>query len=629
MVLLGGVWCFADHIAPAELVASTLRILEAQRALGELPTPYPVPPDTVRTAGPVAVGQTSIVDGPGPASRGRTLVDGSGRVALAADVRVDNRSELIEKLGAGHDPAIDDAALVLLAYRRWGEEVVDHLLGDYAIVVWDALRQTLTLIRDPTGQRPLHYRRFPNAIAFASMPQGLLRADQGRLNQARLARFVADVPETGPETFHVDVMRVEPAHVVRLTRDGAQVRRYWRMPTDELRYRTDSDYIEAFREQLDRATKARLRGAGALVGAHLSAGLDSGAIAATAARLLEPEGGRVLALTSAPRLGFAGPVPRGRIADESGMAAKLVAAYPNMEHLVLRPGGASPLDHLVSDAGLFGQPVGFPCNNLWWRSVNEAARARGISVVLTGELGNLSISAGGLGVLADILRRKRLVEWARAVVALRSNGGPRWRGLMAASVGHWVPRWLWNSLMRLSADGESAGGLSLLAVPPDRNDSVRNDRERRWGMLRLVDPGNFRKGSLLRWGIDERDPTSDRRLIEFCLMLPPAQLVGGGKTRRLARDALADRLPSAILNGARGYQYADWYEALDPEGLTAFARKVAASPLAATTVDFGAVDRLIAEWPVRDLASARTIGTYRIGLLRALAASAFALNADQ
>ena len=611
-------------------------MIAAQCGCGERPQHgSPVP----RSSGQAAIGQFGMPTAFGQLLDARASSGSGAATLLAADVRIDNRVDLFDKLGLARDELTDDESLFFLAYCRWGDQVVDHVLGDFACAVWDSRHECITLLRDPTGQRPLYYHIGQDFVAFASMPQGLLGLGgvSREINVGRLAGFVADIPGTGPATFFRDISRVEPAHIVRITRQGIHTRRYWNMPTGELSYRNSDDYIEAFREHLNRATRARLRGAGRVVAAHLSAGLDSAAIASTAARLLASTGGRLLAVTSAPRVDFAGSVPFGRIADESPVAAELAALYPNMDHLILRSTGASPLNLLDDDSQLFAQPVGFPCNNVWWGAANMAARSRGANVILTGETGNLTISAGGLGVLADLLRARRYGTWLREVIALEKRG-PRWRGLLAASFLPWLPAGVLSALEKFSSGGVSAESDSLLAGGMDAlvpsatpeswtSRSRRSEREVRWDMLKASDPGNFRKGALLRWGIDERDPTADRRLVEFCFSLPPSQLLGGGQTRRLARVALSDRLPAAILNGARGYQYADWYEALDKPALARVARRIAANPVAAGVIDVEAMDRLIEEWPLDDWASAKAIGTYRIGLLRALSAGVFALNA--
>ena len=63
-----------------------------------------------------------------------------------------------------------------------------------------------------------------------------------------------------------------------------------------------------------------------------------------------------------------------------------------------------------------------------------------------------------------------------------------------------------------------------------------------WG-----DRGNFNKGVLATHGLDVRDPTADRRVLEYCLAIPPEQFILGGVPRSLARRAFADRLPAAVL----------------------------------------------------------------------------------
>src|SRR5207249_2791570 len=83
---------------------------------------------------------------------------------------------------------------------------------------------------------------------------------------------------------------------------------------------------------------------------------------------------------------------------------------------------------------------------------------------------------------------------------------------------------------------------------------------RMWG-LRRIDLGNYIKGALGGWGVDLRDPTADVRLIEFCLSVPTEQFFRDGVNRALARRALADRLPPAVVEEQRkGYQGVDWHE---------------------------------------------------------------------
>src|SRR5689334_19897333 len=87
------------------------------------------------------------------------LHGGQGRFVLVADLRLDNREELIRGLGVGpeHARTLCDAGVLLAAIERWGDSAIERLIGDYAIALWDRTERRLVLARDPLGQRPLHY----------------------------------------------------------------------------------------------------------------------------------------------------------------------------------------------------------------------------------------------------------------------------------------------------------------------------------------------------------------------------------------------------------------------------------------------------------------------------------------
>ena len=98
------------------------------------------------------------------------LVDRSTGNVIVADVRLDNRAELIDKLKlpARDSDSFGDGRLLLDAYREWGEDCVDHLLGDFAFAIWDERRQQLFLARDHFGAKPLTYHCSEHLVAFAS-----------------------------------------------------------------------------------------------------------------------------------------------------------------------------------------------------------------------------------------------------------------------------------------------------------------------------------------------------------------------------------------------------------------------------------------------------------------------------
>ena len=150
-------------------------------------------------------------------------------------------------------------------------------------------------------------------------------------------------------------------------------------------------------------------------------------------------------------------------------------------------------------------------------------------------------------------------------------------------------------------------------------------------VLRRADPGNYNKGTLGRWRLDVRDPTADRRLIEFCLSVPAEQYLRNGRPAALAACAFADRLPPEVLDGRRkGLQAADWHEALttDRENLRSEWKRLAEIPAAACLLDVPRVTALIESWPAGDWNSAEVTAAYRTLMLRATSIGHFLRKAS-
>lgn len=571
---------------------------------------------------------------------------------LVADLRLDNRDDIAAELGVSvaEVRTMCDAALLLAAFERWDEDCFDHLVGDHAFVLWDRREQRLVLARDIMGSRPLHYHRSETFFAFASMPKGLHALPEvPRVpDEERVAEFLALMPEYGSRSFFQGIECVEPGQVVTVTPAGIRMRRYWNWQRRTVVLRCSDDYVEAVRHHLDQAVRSRLRGADGRVAADLSGGLDSSAVATTAARLLAPAGGKVVALTAVPRAGYDLPVPKHRLGDESPLAAATAAMYPNIEHVLVARGDRMPLDTLDRDFFLYDRPLLGLCTNVLGRAINDEVRARGLSVHLTGGMGNMTISYDGGELLPELIRSGEWVGWARTVGAIVRRRQRRLRGALLATFAPWLPPALWQFVTRVF-QGRSFDIREYSAIHPSRlTDLNLASRARAHGLdftyrpwkdgvaMRLwvlgrVDSGNYRKGTLAGWGIDARDPTSDRRLIEFCLSVPTEQFFREGVPRALALALLSDRVPPEVLNNRRrGLAAADWHE-----GLTAARSQIAEeiarlenTAPAVRALDLARMRRLIENCPTEGWERQDIIQPYRLALLRGIAVGHFLRRAS-
>jgi asparagine synthase (glutamine-hydrolysing) len=574
------------------------------------------------------------------------VIGGNGRFALSADIRLDNRLELAAALGltAADAAVLADSSLLLLSLERWGDTALDRIVGDYAFAFFDRHEQRLVLARDPLGQRPLFWHRGPHFVAFASMPSGLraLGSVPRRPNTNSLARFVARLPIDGDASYHEGIQRVEPGHVLAISLKGITSRRYWNLVRRELRLKSFEDYVEAYRFHLDQSVASRLRRLDRPVAAHLSGGWDSAAVTATAARLLSRESEGVIAFTSVPQAGAAAAAPAHEFANEGPLAAATAERFPNVHHILVESPQRSPVEDLERYSRLFQRPSFNLLNHVWLSEIRTQARARGAGVLLTGEIGNWTISAAPNSILADFIRERRWSAWQREARAMLLDRRARVRGVAANSFGPWVPDLAWRCFRGLSsapAPG-SQGALhpswkARLASACEESElgsesRPKNNFERSVLAFSRMDFGEYRKGILGGWGIDKRDATADRRLIEFCLSLPITMLADQGVRRPLARAALSDRLPDAVLNEKRkGLQSADWQEGMARSlpAISSLIEEMATNDAAASVLDIDALRRWVEEWPDDGWNRPAMLSRYRAALPQALTAGSFAISA--
>ena len=85
----------------------------------------------------------------------------------------------------------------------------------------------------------------------------------------------------------------------------------------------------------------------------------------------------------------------------------------------------------------------------WGRAIQLAARQRKLNVMLTGQMGNMTLSYTGFELLPELLLAGRLVSWWHNAAQLVAKGNMRWRGALAQTFGPFMPEWCWHWLNRV------------------------------------------------------------------------------------------------------------------------------------------------------------------------------------
>jgi asparagine synthase (glutamine-hydrolysing) len=220
--------------------------------------------------------------------------DAPGRYTLVFNGEIYNYLELRAELAAEHGAVFatdGDGEAIITAYHYWGAEALSRLRGMFAFALWDTERHELFCARDPFGIKPLFMTTGPGGTAVASEKKclldlaGTLGIDLGIDERAVQHYTVLQyVPE--PETLHRGVRRLESGcYAVIRPGQGPEITRYFRprfaaVPfvngSEQARY----DEITAVLED----SVAKHMRADVTVGAFLSGGIDSTAVAALAIR---------------------------------------------------------------------------------------------------------------------------------------------------------------------------------------------------------------------------------------------------------------------------------------------------------------------------------------------------------
>jgi asparagine synthase (glutamine-hydrolysing) len=270
--------------APVDAAGAVARALETQKSRG---------PDARRvwSGDGVAIGHGLLATTPEDDLAPQPFC-AEGGLVVALDGRLDNRAELAAALGVA-ERGTSDAALVAAAHARWGEAFDDHLIGDFAVVIWDARRRALVAARDVVGARPLYYRESRGALVCASSPWALFAAtgESPVPSFEAMALFLVERQVERPETLFDGVRALLPGGSLRATAGAMYVAGSdWPSPVTRSEIGSAREREEALRETLREAVRARMRARGP-VAVHVSGGIDSSSVAALAAGIAGESGG--------------------------------------------------------------------------------------------------------------------------------------------------------------------------------------------------------------------------------------------------------------------------------------------------------------------------------------------------
>ncbi len=521
----------------------------------------------------LGVRRLAIID---PVGGDQPIVNEDEALAIVCNGEIYNARELRTELeGHGHRfRTRSDVEVILHLYEERGIDCVQALRGMFGFALWDGHARRLVLARDRLGIKPLHYAQISGGLVFGSELKAVLAS--GQVDRSLAPEAVRDLFSFGfvltPRTLAAGILRLPPGHLLDFAAGRATVHRYWEPSfpdrEDFERDGTDEELVEAFAAKLEETVAVHLQ-SDVEVGAWLSPGLDSSAVAMLAAGRLDHPLRTFSIAFDDPAIDEVGTL--GTLADDD-------PARYRSRRVRCGLGDLARIEEAVwhSEAPSLSL-IEIP------RMILAEDAARDVKVVLSGEgadevLGGYRWYHGEkvFGPFASLPR------WLRRMGAL-GRVGRRFRPGLAALLeapaamdlerfrAMVAPRdWpLGRELLHEIGCGDPAPALE----PPPPPDFERWHPFSRLQYLdlrvRLPDLiiHTLDRATMAR-SLEARVPFLDHELVEICCSLPPSIKMRGLQEKYVLRKAMAGRLPRAIVRrGKQGMEtpVAAWFRGEIPE----------------------------------------------------------------
>ncbi|MFJ7311850.1 asparagine synthase (glutamine-hydrolyzing) [Pseudomonas sp. NPDC098747] len=492
--------------------------------------------------GPVGLGhrRLSIIDLEG--GRQPMLARNAGTVAASITYsgEVYNFRELRnELLSRGHQfETQSDTEVVLRAYVEWGVGFTEHLNGMFAFAIWDMHTQTLHLVRDRMGVKPLYYFETADGVIFGSEPKALLANPLVPRNVgADGLREIFEMVKTPGQAIFEGMREVLPGEFVSISRNGLKRHCYWKLEAKE---HTDSleQTIKHTRDLLEDIVDRQIV-ADVPLCSLLSGGLDSSIITALASKKLLAAGKENIRSFSLDFMdhggGFTSDAVRGT--PDAPFVKDLVQKIRSTHGEILLDSREMADPELRSKViRALDLPPAF-WGDMWpslYRLFEEVRRHS--TVALSGESADEVFGGYRWFHDPDAIQADTF-PWLTSVTGKYFDGKPLFaKGLMEKL-----------SMNEFVADSYQQA-LRDVPVLPGESATDKRMREMTYvNLTRFVQTLLDRKDRMsMAVGLEVRVPFCDHRLVEYAFNIPWEIKAFDGREKSILRAATRDLLPASI-----------------------------------------------------------------------------------
>jgi len=502
-----------------------------------------------------------------------------GRYVLVYNGEIYNHLELRDTLGGVAWRGHSDTETVLAMFTRHGvQATLHHLVGMFAMALWDRQDQCLVLVRDRMGEKPLYWGRLPAGDLVFGSELKALRAHprwQSQVDRNALALYMRHSAIPAPHSIYSGIRKLMPGSWVTVRADGRTEQGfYWSLGEVARRARasapgwSDVDAADRLEHLLSDAVEGQML-ADVPLGAFLSGGVDSSTIVA-----LMAQRSRQRVRTFA--IGFS------EIGFNEAIHAKAVARHIGTDHTELYVTAADALNVIPKLPAMYDEP--FADSSQIPTALVAAMARQHVTVALSGDGGDELFAGYNRYVLAERVWRRL----ARVPLPARKMAA---RAMLAVSPGSWSALGrpvlaLLPARARQHHIGDKLHKFASSVLPmPDQAAMYRAlvsqwqdptvlvlgsqephtplhdacfDPQAGSGVeqMSLLDQMTYLPDDILvkvdraamAVSLETRVPLLDHRVVEFAWQIPMHQKIRAGRTKWLLREVLYRHVPRHLID---------------------------------------------------------------------------------
>lgn len=482
------------------------------------------------------------------------------------DIIIDNRAELIKKLGMNNDENTTDSDILFSMYEKYGNDALNQMIGAYAAVWYNEEKENITVLADAVGYRFIYYTIKDGVFYYASLmkPLETIIGDV-KLNERWIADSIGqdnlNIFTECEETPIQDIYRIAPAHRMVISRKGIDKHQYWKPyeKVKKVRYKSQDEYknhfLTLFQTCVDEVMRSPKETA-----ILLSGGYDSTAVACLASRTLKKQGKQLYSFTSVPLKNSEIEKEEGMFVDETDLVRKTADILENLECTFMELPNMNSWYDRKEYMKVAEIPYKSPQNLLWMYEGLKQAYEKDARIMLGGMFGNGTVSFDNTKIyFAWLFQRGRWVKLYSEVKGLNRRKHYTKKSVLVTTareaVGIGATKVKREELFEKSFVKQSY----LEKYETDErifrwyrkydkcSYNYKAYRESFITMDVLRHYGEFAQKNSLYTGVIVRDPTRDKRMIEFVAGIPYDQFTHDGYQRRLISDYMKDIMPEHVL----------------------------------------------------------------------------------